>query len=371
MVDPRDGVDDRLVATLPDFDSEDLDLDGDPLDDDEDGRNDYISGVWGRYGYERQGGRSRSDAYEALVTAHKMVQNIIDTFSTAEERYLVTFDPSFSVAGTDMVGRKIVITPAPIYDSTITPGEAGVILTGMAAHEVSHPRYGKSTAAAVRRVFGTRQLPHHLSNILDDVRIERRFAQDYPGFRDVFEPTRRYVARGMIRRAGLDPDKDKLPVRLTEQTNVCAGALRYPDYFDFDTQALRDDRDWWQDWGNRSAAHDAPRRHVEAVREALRHIAAIRAAEAKRFEAARKKIEEAQAKRAAEAAAAREEYEKDAQFNRVRERLGSLNELQRRALALASKKMPGAEIAATLGLTVPEARMLLSTARRAIAQGAR
>ncbi len=329
---------DEQIEGLDDYESEDLVIDEAETDDEvEDrGRNAFISDLWNRYGFEKA--VTRNDRTDALVTAHQMVQKFVDTFS-GDRKYQVTFDPSISTAGTDIEGRKIIITPSPVFDATLTPQQAGLILTAMATHEASHPRYGRSTAAAIRRVFGAKRAPNTLSNLLDDVRIERRFAEDYPGYADVFRPMADYVARRSISpQASLD-----------NIVNLAILAVRYERHIEWDTPELVIERDWWKAWTDRWAKEDAPRRHVVAIREALRHIAEVREL--------RKAIQ-----RGPKMPKMPGMPESESQ-KRLKKAYRSLNPLQRKALRMASENRNGSEIAATLGLTAHDTKILLRTAR--------
>lgn len=225
------------------------------------GGTDYLSGMW-------SSSFSRHDS-QAAVVAHGMVQTFVNAFAR-DGRYLVTFDPRVSTAGTDMDTRRVVITPAPILDQSIDAEQAGLILTGLAVHEISHSRYGKATAAAVARAFPRNGLADQLSNILDDVRIEARFAADYPGYAGVFAPTLDYVGRGMVAKNGGRP----IELAAGDYANIASAAIRYSEYTDW--FGLEAERDWWQAWAGRWSREDSPRRHVEAIREALRHVVAAR-----------------------------------------------------------------------------------------------
>lgn len=228
--------------------------------------NGYLNDMWSNAGY---GLASQSDR---LTKAHGMVQSFVNAFAR-DRRYAVRFDESVSTAGTDMKAHNVVITPAPVLDDQLSAEEAGVILIGLATHEISHPRYGKGTANAVRKAFPRSGVAAHVSNVLDDVRIERRFVADYPGYSDVFEPVLQYVGKAFLR------DGQPAPLARTDQMNICTGALRYPTFVKWD--GIEDERAWWTAWGDRWSREDSPRRHVEAVREALRHIAAVKAAQTK------------------------------------------------------------------------------------------
>lgn len=254
-----------------------VDVDDDDLDDFESddlptvavADHGYLRGMWGSYSFRTPIGDMDEDAKAIArdtVTAHGMVQSFINAFAR-DGHYVVTFDPNTSTAGTDMTGRNVVITPAPVADRNLTAEEAGLILTGLAVHEISHPRYGKNTAMAVQRVFKLNHVADRLSNLLDDVRIERRFVADYPGYAGVFDPTLNYVGSSMVKK-----NKNVKPtMSLDSPVNLAIAAIRYPDFATW-TDETDVERLWWSSWADRSAKEDSPKRHVVAIREALQHI---------------------------------------------------------------------------------------------------
>ena len=248
--------DDIDLDQFEDFDSHDFWSYDRPAD------SGYLNNMWGRTGFGRRDS-------EAAVIAHGMVQSVVNAFSRGE-RYRVVFDPNTSTAGTDFEARKITVTTAPILDQTITAEQAGLILTALAAHEISHPRYGKATAKAVEVAFPRNRLAQRLGNILDDVRIERRFVGDYPGYAGIFEPLLEYVGAATMKKNG---GRQVTPA-ITDQANIAAGALRYPMIVDW--TGIEAERDWWLNWADRWSREDSPRRHVEAIRIALRHVVETR-----------------------------------------------------------------------------------------------
>lgn len=223
----------------------------------------YLDGMWGGWGggWDRVATKREKTDRDA-VTAHKMVQSFLNSFAR-DGRYVVSFDPKMSTAGTDMEAKRVVMTPAPILDETIDAREAGRILTGLVIHEICHPRYGRKTYEAVNRAFPHSYVADQVSNMLDDIRIERRFVDDYPGYAGIFDPTLEYVTKNLVAKSGGYRPEDPL--------NTMRAAVRYPTAADW--TGLEDERDWWQDWASRWSKEDSPRRHVQAVREALIHMA--------------------------------------------------------------------------------------------------
>lgn len=332
-------LDEIDLDDLDDFESEDLDLD--EADDDDDaaarGRNAYVAGLWAKQGFSAE---ELDDRDRLVVVAHKMVQNFVDTFST-DGRYRVTFDPTISTAGTDLTGHKIAITPSPLFDKTLTPDQAALILTAMATHEICHPRYGRGTAQAVRRIFGNKRAPNTLSNLLDDVRIERRFAAEYPGYADVFRPMIDYVGR-------TQSAKSPITASMDDVVNVAILATRYERWVKWPAGDLREERDWWKAWAERGAREDAPRRHVEAVREGL-----------KRVVFAQKRRERNTTKEPT--------LNLSGDLARIKDSLDGLPPIARKAMRLSSEGRTGAEIAATLGVSLDDARTIIRSARKRMA----
>ena len=249
---------------------EDLDdFESDDFEDDADGDLEYVASMWKGYSF-----RKGSTPAEDTVVAHGMVQSFINAFAR-DGHYVVSFDPNVSTAGTDMKAKHVVITPAPIADPNLTAEEAGQVLTGLAVHEISHPRYGRNTAAAVEKVFPGNAIADRLSNLLDDIRIERRFVADYPGYAGIFDPTLAYVGQSSVKANG----GKLLTQDVLHQVNLAIAATRYPTFSAW-TPETAAEAAWWNAWADRWSKEDAPKRHVEAIREALAHVAAAKAPKA-------------------------------------------------------------------------------------------
>lgn len=236
---------------------------------------DYVSDLWGSWSSEGWTAQSASAAKAAmtakLVQAHKVVKSFVDTFATDKLAFDVTFDESVGTAGTNVRGRKVVISPAPAQDPTLDAAQAGLVLTGMSVHEASHFRYARNSAAAIQKaiVVGairtTNAKPaHDFANILDDIRIEDRFSREYPGYAHVFGHTLDYVATADIAKNGPWVPRVDRPV------DLALAATRYPTYATW-TPETEAERDWWQDWGRRWSAVDSPKQTVSGVLEAIAH----------------------------------------------------------------------------------------------------
>ncbi len=285
--DPEIELDEDILDELPEFEGRDLDRAA-ATD------HDYIDRMWQRYGYDDE----LTDPVQKAIIAQGMVDSMLNAFAR-DRRYHVILDDAINTAGTDMDRARVRVTIAPLLDPNLTAIEAARIMTGLGVHEISHPRYGGATHRAVRAVFPRSPLAWRISGILDDVRIERRFVGEYPGFSGIFDPVLDYVGQNLVRRNNgrlLVPSLDDLG-------NFCSGALRYEKFLDWSDPEHAAERDWWQAWARRASREDSPKRHVEFVRDALRHIAGVKA---------RRDAEREQARREAEEAAAAEQEEEAA-----------------------------------------------------------
>lgn len=268
----RDDIE-EYIDELDDFDSNDFDL---PR---RSAGTDYLQRTVRGLGF------GSGTVADDLIVAHGMVQSFLNAFAR-DGRYELHFDPKMQTAGTNLDTRRVVVTPAPILDPDITREEAAAVLIGLACHEISHPRYGKNTWNAVKTVFKNSSVAHDLSNMLDDVRIEQRFVEDYPGYSGVFDPPMKYITKGLIKRNGgaVRPSLDNLVA-------LAGAAVRYPTAARW--EGFEEERDWWQDWARRYAREDSPRRHVEGIREAMRRIVATKLRrDAEREEEKRRRREE-------------------------------------------------------------------------------
>lgn len=250
-------LDEAILEELDDFDSPDF---WRPR---RSASHDYLDDMWGRFGFRR--GASQD---EDILVATDMVQSFLNSFAR-DGRYVATFNPHMQTAGTNLVERKVTLTPAPILDRNITPETAGRILTALAVHEISHPRYGHDTHEAAQRAYPRSASAATISNLLDDLRIENRFVEDYPGYSGIFQPALDYITDGVMTKNG-----GKVKLDYGDQINVATMATRYERAVDW--TGMESELAWWKAWAKRWSKHDSPRKHVEAIREALRHIVTVK-----------------------------------------------------------------------------------------------
>lgn len=193
--------------------------------------------------------------------AKRMVEAFVNAFT--RETYAVTFAPGAiggHIAYTNWKAKTIYVNPAPLFDKSLSIDEQADILSGLACHEISHTRYGKQTFEAVRLFYPNSSNAHALGNLLDDIRIERRFSAAYPGFADVFKSPMAWVSS---LNAGSKP---------TSGLDIAVRATRYDSTTDW-TDTDPAERQWWQDWGERWSQSDEAPELIKGVSEGLQHLA--------------------------------------------------------------------------------------------------
>ena len=216
------------------------------------------SDFWGSFNKTSTASSMRA---ELVLEAHHMVETFINAFT--RENYQVDFaDNGQQIAYTMFDKKRIFITASPLYDKSLTLDSMADILSGLACHEISHTRYGKESMALSANVFGLNANAHMLANLLDDIRIERRFSAEYPGFANIFRAPMDYVGQR---------DCTGQPI---SNADIAVRATRYDKYTDW-SQADPAERQWWIDWADRFwyTTDDV---YINGIREALAHLAELK-----------------------------------------------------------------------------------------------
>ena len=216
------------------------------------------SDFWGSFNKTSTASSMRA---ELVLEAHHMVETFINAFT--RENYQVDFaDNGHQIAYTLFDKKRIFITASPLYDKSLTLDSMADILSGLACHEISHTRYGKESMALSANVFGLNANAHMLANLLDDIRIERRFSAEYPGFANIFRAPMDYVGQR---------DCTGQPI---SNADIAVRATRYDKYTDW-SQADPAERQWWIDWADRFwyTTDDV---YINGIREALAHLAELK-----------------------------------------------------------------------------------------------
>ena len=217
------------------------------------------------------------------------LQSVLDATSP-ERGYILSFVPT-GTAATSFSSKRVVITSEALRGIGIVEpdrwsrnqkralawsnGRRFRISAGMVCHEVSHVRYGQDTAGAVDRVYkghANLKLAQRISNILDDTRIEKAFAWDFPGFGDaLFAHVLEWVAR-KSRKNEFNADVVDVVEDRNDALNAMLLASRYDVHYNWPMDGTgRTDRcrDFGKKWAKKYTRDDSVALHLAGVKAAI------------------------------------------------------------------------------------------------------
>jgi len=148
--------------------------------------------------------------------------------STVSERgYRLRFIDG-GTAYTTFADKVIAVTAKPVEHLAGRPGEAFAVLAAMVCHEVGHVWYTQDLMPALEARWPAsdpdRNVAFRVSNVLEDVRLERRFVERLPGWKGVFHVALSYLSHETGNRAPGEP------TNASEALNVWLAAQRYRRY---------------------------------------------------------------------------------------------------------------------------------------------
>ena len=167
-----------------------------------------------------------------MLDAIQTVVNVL-TDNDGGKGWTVTFDPGINAYTDRSAKRHIVVSGKPLLDAR--PGErldkVAAIMTGFAVHEVGHTKLD-FYSAIVKRWPG-KKLPLTLGNIIEDVVLEMRTVERFPGFADngegnVFYPTLEWVAKKTCPTTPLEWKGST-----GHRVNIVGQIVRYRDFVSF------------------------------------------------------------------------------------------------------------------------------------------
>jgi len=194
------------------------------------------------------------------------VQTVVDVLVDGGDTYRASFAPE-ATAHTDFGRRNIVVSSKPLREGGRPLSDIIDIITGFVVHEVGHTKLDDELSELVAKEWPNKVVPQRLSNILQDVRLERFMVSRFPGLAGVFDPTFDWVA-------AQNPytEAESYGVRIAERVNFAGAVIRYRKYVTFATDATTQaELVWWEQWGDvaGSATNDEM---LRLVREGIDHI---------------------------------------------------------------------------------------------------
>jgi hypothetical protein len=184
----------------------------------------------------------RLDADNTGLVAVQMldaIQTVVDVLTDNDggKGWTVGFDPTVNAYTDRSAKRNIVVSVKPLLDAK--PGDrldrVAAIMTGFAVHEVGHTKLNFYEAISKR--WPGKHLPQTLGNIIEDVVLELRTVERFPGFADhgegnVFRPTLEWVAAQTCPKTPL-----KWAGSTGHKVNVTGQVIRYRDFVTFSPDA--------------------------------------------------------------------------------------------------------------------------------------
>jgi len=228
----------------------------------------------------------RLDADNTGLVAVQMldaVQTVVDVLTDNDggSGWKVGFDPTVNAYTDRSARRQIVVSVKPLLDAK--PGDSladvAAIMTGFAVHEVGHTKLDFFTA--VNKRWPGKSLPKVITNIIEDVVLELRTVERFPGFADhgdgnVFRPTLEWVAKQTCPTYPL-----KWKGSTGHKVNVVGQILRYKEFVTFsDDKATAEAVEWVERWAEAITPALGPSGCVSLVSDLLDYMKATLADEA-------------------------------------------------------------------------------------------
>lgn len=230
----------------------------------------WLSTLWGGMAGEYAVGIIESQVYADTLDA---LQGIVGGLSDDDTPYRVSYIPDDAAsAGTDLVGKAVVVGSGPLRDSSLTVGQRRAILTGLMFHEVGHIRHTQPMDRAMKAAFPEGKYPdavmsiaHGVSNVAEDIRLESRMAQQFPGFAET-------LVSAMTHMSGIVPAGPIDTSGVEGRFRAFLLGSRYP--WRGEWAGHESLRDTWQTWADACEAPtaDDPSTHVSLVIEAIERI---------------------------------------------------------------------------------------------------
>ena len=227
----------------------------------------------------------RLDADNTGIVAVQMldaIQTVVNVLTDNDggKGWTVSYDPTLNAYTDRSAARRIVVSVKPLLDAK--PGDrldkVAAIMTGFAVHEVGHTKLDFYTAISKR--WPGKDLPKVVGNIIEDVVLELRTVERFPGFADqgqgnVFRPTLEWVA---------DISCPKYPLKWAgssgHKVNVVGQIVRYRDFVTFsEDKATQDALAWVDQWAERITPAIGPSDCVALIEDLLAYMKATLADE--------------------------------------------------------------------------------------------
>ena len=211
------------------------------------------------------------------------IQTVVDVLTDNDggKGWQVGFDPTVNAYTDRSAKRQIVVSVKPFLDAK--PGESlskvAAIMTGFTVHEIGHTKLNFATAIAKR--WPNKRLPQTLGNIIEDVVLELRTVERYPGFADhgngnIFRPTLEWVAELTCPKTPLEWKGST-----GHRVNVVGQVIRYKEFVTFGNDAATQAAvNFVEKWGEGITSGLTPAGCVTLIEQMLDYLKATNEEEA-------------------------------------------------------------------------------------------
>ena len=205
------------------------------------------------------------------------IQTVVDVLTDNDggKGWQVGFDPTVNAYTDRSAKRQIVVSVKPFLDAR--PGDpltkVAAIMTGFAVHEIGHTKL--NFADAISKRWPGKRLPQTLGNIIEDVVLEMRTVERYPGFADngngnVFRPTLEWVAKLTCPTTPLEWKGST-----GHRVNVIGQVIRYKEFVTFGDDATTQAAvEWVEKWAEGITPALGPSGCVTLIEQVLDYLKA-------------------------------------------------------------------------------------------------
>jgi hypothetical protein len=230
--------------------------------DDIKGSGNSLSSYWNPW--SKSSAKWAGDIDTRVAIAMRAVQSTVRVIDDSGKRMTVAPSTTYdkTVAFTDFDNSRIVISAKPIADKKLNEGQAIDVMTGYGLHEASHSKYTRQVINSIDNLT-PKGTAGFLSNIAEDVRIERLTGEEFPGFAPYFDKANDYVW------PEVKPPKEYGP-DLTSKCNAAVAICKWPDKTKPIAKEYPEEFEWWSNWINEYKPDGSNLR--EQVEKALAHL---------------------------------------------------------------------------------------------------
>jgi len=216
-------------------------------------KKDYLTDWWKGWGYS---GASATE--QKLAIALGAIRTTVDVVYSSGKRYSVRLasdhDNEAPTSYTSFDDHQIVVSPMALVDKSVNESDGIRISSGFGLHEASHAQYSEPLIGALRQPteLDPMTIAQLLHNLLEDLRIEAKTSDKFPGFADYFDKANAYLWKKTGSHAPTEWTGQDLDKKCAAIIGSAKWPVEYGAIVDGATDpALKDHYAWFKAWGER------------------------------------------------------------------------------------------------------------------------